>query len=100
MTKPEADFTEFDWENFQNLQDVKTKYEQEINDLTEKRALVKQAFKIAKHWDINVKKPPPELKGMVIKLTPDLREYILKNGLPRFKKGGIVDLALHGAQHA
>lgn len=57
--------------------------------------MLPKAREMYMHWLNYVKATPDptDKKAWVIKLTPDLREYILKNGLPRMAKGGIVDLA-------
>lgn len=60
-------------------------YTRELQDL-------ETSSRLYRYWMDNVQTKGDNKKAMVIKLTPDLREFILKNGLPRFAKGGIVDL--------
>ena len=56
-----------------------------------------KALELYKEWEKGVRTPDVNNEAYVLKLTPELRDYIRKNGLPRFAKGGIVDLAVHGA---
>lgn len=72
-------------------------YSEQIEGIKEKMSLLPKALGIYKAWDKEVNIDRSNGEALVVKLSPDLREYIRKNGLPRFAKGGIVDLAIHGA---
>jgi hypothetical protein len=57
------------------------------------------ARRLAQHWNENVwvdpaTKPQPEtgMDALTIKISPEMRDYIAKNGLSRFRRGGIVTL--------
>jgi hypothetical protein len=67
----------------------------QLSQTQSKLELLPKARELFTYWEQNVKKPPTpeERKGLVIKLSPDLRNYINKNGLEYFAKGGLVDLA-------
>jgi hypothetical protein len=100
--KPNTEMTEGDFDSLNILYDMKDKIQIDLDFVTNGLEAMKMAHKLAKHWEKNVYQPhnPNQPKAMVIKLTPELRDYINKNGLPRFAKGGIVDLAIHGAHNA
>jgi hypothetical protein len=74
-------------------------WERDIADAQSQLAVLPYAHQMYKDWESNVKAPADTdaKKAWVIKLSPDLREFILKNGLPRFAKGGIVDLVERAA---
>ena len=69
-------------------------FDLDLYDAESKLQILPEVRRMYGDWDstVRAKGMPDSKKAMVIKLTPDLREFILKNGLPRFAKGGIVDL--------
>lgn len=69
-------------------------FDLDLYDAESKLQILPEVRRMYGDWDstVRAKGMPDGKKAMVIKLTPDLREFILKNGLPRFAKGGIVDL--------
>lgn len=83
-------------ENLQSIYNQRAQYLNQAEQIQLQRDVLPKALGIYKAW---AKETGGGGNGeaLVVKLSPDLREYLKKNGLPRFAKGGIVDLALHGA---
>jgi hypothetical protein len=71
-----------------------------IKQAQEKLDLLPKARELFNYWETKVKRQPTpeEKKALVVKLAPELREYINKYGLEYFAKGGIVDLATINAR--
>lgn len=69
--------------------------EKDLQGFEEMQSMLPKALDTYRNWKKSTE--GGNGKAWVIKLSPDLRDYINKNGLPRFAKGGIVDLAVHGA---
>lgn len=83
-------------ENLQSIYNQRAQYLKQAEQIQLQMDVLPKALGIYKAW---AKETGGGGNGeaLVVKLSPDLREYLKKNGLPRFAKGGIVDLALHGA---